>query len=80
MAEQAPGTGASAQGGEQFGPVYRWYALGLLFIVYIFNFIDRQILGILAQPIKEELGLSDTQMGFMGGIAFALSASVAHAG
>ena len=72
MAEQAPGAGASAQGDEQFGPVYRWYALGLLFIVYIFNFIDRQILGILAQPIKEDLGLSDTQMGFMGGIAFAL--------
>src|SRR6056300_354548 len=72
MAEQAPGAGASAQGDEQFGPVYRWYALGLLFVVYIFNFIDRQILGILAQPIKEDLGLSDTQMGFMGGIAFAL--------
>lgn len=55
-----------------FSPAYRWYALGLLFVVYIFNFIDRQILGILAQPIKEDLGLSDTQMGFMGGIAFAI--------
>jgi MFS family permease len=60
------------EGAEDFSPAYRWYALGLLFVVYIFNFIDRQILGILAQPIKEDLGLSDTQMGFMGGIAFAI--------
>ena len=55
-----------------FSPAYRWYALGLMFVVYIFNFIDRQILGILAQPIKEDLGLSDSQMGFLGGIAFAI--------
>ena len=43
-----------------------------MFVVYVFNFLDRSILGILAQPIKEELQLSDTQMGFMGGIAFAI--------
>ena len=49
-----------------------WYALSILLLVYVFNFLDRSILGILAQPIKEDLGLSDTQMGFMGGIAFAL--------
>jgi predicted MFS family arabinose efflux permease len=60
-----------AQAGD-FSAAYRWYVLGLLFVVYIFNFIDRQILGILAQPIKEDLGLSDTQVGFMGGIAFAI--------
>ena len=35
------------------------------------NFIDRSILGILVQPIKEDLGVSDTMMGFLGGIAFA---------
>lgn len=55
-----------------YSEFYKWYVLGLLFVVYIFNFIDRQILGILAQPIKEDLGLSDTQVGFMGGIAFAI--------
>ncbi len=49
-----------------------WYALGLLFVVYVFNFIDRSILGMLNQPIKEDLGLSDTQMGFLGGVAFAI--------
>jgi predicted MFS family arabinose efflux permease len=53
------------------GP-YEWYGLGLLFVVYVFNFIDRQILSILAQPIKEDLGVSDTLMGLLGGIAFAL--------
>ena len=44
----------------------------LLLLAYIFNFIDRQIIGILAVPIKAELGLSDRQLGLMGGLAFAL--------
>jgi len=48
------------------------YALALLFVVYVLNFIDRSILNILAQPIKEDLGLYDWQIGLMGGIAFAL--------
>jgi MFS family permease len=55
----------------QFTPFYRGYALTLLVVVYVFNFIDRSILGILVQPIKEDLGVSDTLMGFLGGIAFA---------
>ena len=46
--------------------------LALLLLVYILNFLDRQILGILAPPIKAELGLSDTQFGAIGGLAFAL--------
>jgi predicted MFS family arabinose efflux permease len=41
-------------------------------LVYTFNFIDRQIVGILAVPIKADLGLSDAQLGMMGGLAFAL--------
>lgn len=53
-------------------PWRSWYALGVLFVVYVFNFIDRSILGILNQAIKEDLALSDTQMGFLGGIAFAI--------
>jgi predicted MFS family arabinose efflux permease len=47
-------------------------ALILLVIVYTFNFIDRQIVGSLAVPIKADLGLTDTQLGLMGGLAFAL--------
>jgi len=44
----------------------------ILLLAYIFNFIDRQIIGILAVPIKSELALTDTQLSLMGGIAFAL--------
>lgn len=44
----------------------------ILVLAYIFNFIDRQIIGVLAVPIKAELMLSDRQLGLMGGIAFAL--------
>ena len=51
---------------------YRNYALGLLLVVYVVNFIDRSILSILNQSIKESLGVSDTAMGFLGGVAFAL--------
>jgi MFS family permease len=46
--------------------------LAILLVAYIFNFIDRQIIGVLAVPIKTELALSDRQLGLMGGIAFAL--------
>ena len=46
--------------------------LWILLIVYIFNFIDRQIVNILAEPIAQDLGLSDTQIGLMTGLAFAL--------
>lgn len=46
--------------------------LAILMLVFVFNFVDRQIVGILAAPIKTELGLSDTELGVMGGIAFAL--------
>lgn len=45
--------------------------LALLLLAYVFNFLDRQILSILAIPISAELGLTKTQMGLMGGIAFA---------
>jgi predicted MFS family arabinose efflux permease len=50
----------------------RAYVLFILVVVYTFNFIDRQIVGILAVPIKTDLGLSDSQLGLMGGLAFAL--------
>jgi len=51
---------------------YRLYVMVILVVVYTFNFIDRQIIGILAVPIKADLSLSDTQLGLMGGLAFAL--------
>ena len=50
----------------------RHYALGILVVIYTFNFIDRQILSILLEPVKTELDLSDTQMGMLTGFAFAM--------
>ncbi len=61
-----------SQDQPEITPGYANYALGLLLGVYIFNFIDRQILSILIEEIKEEIQLSDSQLGFLGGIAFAL--------
>jgi predicted MFS family arabinose efflux permease len=55
-----------------FSDAYARYVLGLLFVAYVFNFIDRQILAILLEPIKRELGASDTAMGLLTGFAFAL--------
>ena len=66
-------TETATQTGEQSQLASRrGYVLLILVVVYTFNFIDRQIVGILAVPIKADLGLSDTQLGLMGGLAFAL--------
>ena len=51
---------------------YSWYVLSVLVVVYILNFIDRQILSILAVDIKADLGLTDSDLGFLGGAAFAV--------
>ena len=51
--------------------VYAAYVLAVLFVVTVFNYIDRQILAILLQPIKNDLKISDTALGFLTGFAFA---------
>jgi MFS family permease len=51
---------------------YRALALTMLLLVYTFNFVDRQIFSILVPAIKAELSLTDTQLGVLGGLAFAL--------
>ncbi len=50
---------------------YRRYVLGVLVLVYVVNFVDRQVFSILIEPIKADIHLSDTQLGFLGGVAFA---------
>ena len=60
------------QVGETFSDATRRYVLGVLVVTYTFNFIDRQILGILVEPIKRDLGVSDTAMGLLTGLAFAV--------
>ena len=49
-----------------------WYIVAVLTLVYIFNFIDRQIISVLQEPIRAELGLSDTQLGLLQGLTFAV--------
>jgi MFS family permease len=66
-----PGQVASASVPLRIGR-YAWYALFVLVLVYIINFIDRQIISILAQDIKHDLHLQDAQIGFLYGTAFAV--------
>ncbi|QJQ32468.1 MFS transporter [Sphingomonas lacunae] len=66
---KAPGETSSA---PQKASSYSWYVLTVLVVVYILNFIDRQIVSILAVDIKRDLGLTDQDMGFLGGAAFAV--------
>lgn len=54
------------------GVGYAWYVVGALTFVYIFSFIDRQILNLLVRPIRRDLGISDTQMSLLMGFSFAL--------
>jgi MFS family permease len=76
---------AIAQGGAQTAQhagefqassTYRQYVIWLLFIVYVLNFVDRQILGIVNEEIKHEFGLHDWQLGALGGLAFAVFYSI----
>ncbi|MBT6125561.1 MAG: MFS transporter [Halieaceae bacterium] len=53
-------------------PKAAYYALGMLTLVYAFNFIDRQLLAILQESIKADLSLSDSQLGLLTGFAFAI--------
>src|SRR6185503_12746420 len=49
-----------------------WAALAVLSFVYVLNFLDRQLLSILAKPIQDELGVTDGQLGLISGLYFAL--------
>ena len=67
----SPITETTANAAKPEAPAYRYWVLGLLFIAYTFNFIDRQIMGILNVPIQTELGATDEQMGLLGGLSTA---------
>lgn len=72
MVEGAAQTGSAAQETTPLPEAsgYSWYVLSVLVVVYILNFIDRQIVSILVVDIQADLGLSNSQMGFLGGAAF----------
>ncbi|MGJ4942162.1 spinster family MFS transporter [Bradyrhizobium sp. HKCCYLS1011] len=58
-------------------PKAAWYGVGVLFMVQIFSFMDRQALSLLIVPIKSDLGLSDTEVSLLIGLGFALAYAVA---
>ena len=62
---------------QKLSPGYSNYVLGVLFTVYVLNFIDRQVLSVFVEPIKEEMNASDTEMGLLLGFAFALFYTIA---
>ena len=63
---------AAAVAAAPFSKGYTRYAMWLLLGIYIVNFLDRQVVNILAEPIKQDLGLADWQLGLMSGLAFAV--------
>jgi len=70
-AAESSGT-TQAEQSPQDVSAYSWYVLGILVLVYILNFVDRQILSILANDIKRDLSLTDADLGFLYGTAFAV--------
>lgn len=62
----------SEQTGKVGGLAYRRYALGIITLVYSLSWVDRCLISLLLQPIKQDLNLSDTQLGFITGLAFAV--------
>ena len=70
MTAQPPGAEGLKSGGQ--ASVYSYFIVGVLAVVYTFNFLDRQLMSILQESIRAELHLTDTQLGMVTGLAFAL--------
>jgi MFS family permease len=69
QAQPVPPTPLDTQ--EDYPPIaYAWYVVGVLTVIYIFSFIDRQILALIVEPIKRDLQISDTKMGYLMGLYF----------
>jgi MFS family permease len=71
-AADTPAAMAAAPRKPLFSEGYKRGVLSMLTLVYTLNFIDRTIVGIIGQPMKESLGITDNQLGLLGGLAFAL--------
>ena len=72
MSEATAEAPAAAAPASAKTDAYAWYVLGVLTIVYTFNFVDRQIIAIVSPAIKADLGLSDSMLGLLKGLAFAV--------
>jgi MFS family permease len=62
----------AAQGAVAPTARYAWYMVAVLCVAYTLSFVDRMILALLVEPIKRDLGVSDTQIGLLHGFAFAI--------
>ena len=58
--------------GQRYSTPYVWYVVGVCFVAYTVNFVDRQILAILLSPISKELNLKDVHLGLLSGTAFGI--------
>ncbi|MEO1039246.1 MAG: MFS transporter [Pseudomonadota bacterium] len=72
MTTAAPSPAPSAEASS-----YRWYVLSVLLVVYMLNFLDRQIFAVLQEQIRADLGFSDLQLGLLGGTMFAVFYAIA---
>ena len=71
-AQPAPAPSPAA-GEKAYPPVrYSWYVVGVLTLVYVFSFIDRQIMSLLVRPLRRDLGISDTEVSILMGFGFAV--------
>jgi predicted MFS family arabinose efflux permease len=59
-----------------YSPARRWFFLAVLFLVGTSSSVDRVVISVLLEPIKQEFGVSDTQLGLLSGLSFALLYSV----
>lgn len=76
VASTAPSAAAVTTAPSRAG-LYAWYVLAMLLLVYVFNWFDRYLLIITMESIKQDLGLSDTQLGILSGFAFSAIYSLA---
>jgi len=70
---EPPDQPAAAEAEPPYPPAGRaWWVVAVLMVIYVFSFVDRQILSLLVTPIRRDLQISDTQMSLLMGFSFAL--------
>ena len=74
MAAQSNATNVAGNGDSSSYPssFAAWYSVAVLMLMYVFSFIDRTTISLLVEPMKRDLHISDTQIGMLQGLAFAL--------
>jgi sugar phosphate permease len=72
VAGAAAGETAAPAGASRRG----WYALTIMLLIYSCNFLDRAVLSLVAEPVRREFALSDSQLGVLNGFAFGLTFAI----